>query len=728
MSDAVALAAQIIIPGVPMPLYYALGEEFQNAGIGDVATVPLAGRKENGWIVAIDTVENAELIISEQKQGAPEKTKAKKGQIPPNETKRKITLRKILKCQTAFPKKDFALFQWMSQYYGAPLADIIDGAIPKIQKQRKKVQTNQNADSEFVFPAPASLNDHQQHAVMYIEQQLKKSVFSPMLLFGVTGSGKTEVYINAILKTLALGKSALLIVPEIALTPQLLDHFASRLKTPVAVLHSQVGNSARWRAWQDILDGKTKVAIGARSAVFAPFENLGIIIVDEEHDSSFKQNNKIYYNGRDVAIMKAKLHGCPVVLGSATPSFESLFNAANNNYSLLELPSRASNNPLPEIELVNLGLIKSKNMPSENISPRLHELLQQTLDKKEQAIILYNRRGFASYLQCNSCARVIQCPNCSVTLTFHKKARRLMCHYCNHSETAAEYCEICRNPHSTKLESTSEKELRKADAEAGLLKERGGGTERVLEELENLFPTARIARMDRDTTQKKEACKDILASMRRREIDFLIGTQMIAKGHDLPNVTLVGIIDADIGLHFPDFRASEKTFQLITQAGGRAGRAMEPGRVVVQTRQPNHPTIVAVKTGRFKAFSRYELEYRKTLKYPPYNRLLRIVASGVNQQTVAEYIEAVRDVMNNFLKNNSAAASNNIDFQILGPAPAPIQKIDKLYRQHILFKSSSAKLISEIAGMLNNYRHNVRKNVKTTDLRLTIDVDPVDML
>ncbi|MDR2337443.1 MAG: primosomal protein N' [Deltaproteobacteria bacterium] len=825
-------AAEITIPGLPTTLYYALGEKFNQVQIGNEVTIKLGNRTERGWVISLLPLEQAEKKIKEQIKSKKNNSSRKKlvsgnsyrdsavhtsqigfwtitqNNIPEVRPRLAGTLKEILDCQSVMTQKDFVFFKWMSEYYGVPLADIIDNVIPKQQKLKPELKfsltsnalallqdTNQLAKFEkrspkqaevlkllfqqinaqaglcqlnknflasqrdqiksltkknlvkiqqvvnfeaelakcqgagFIFSAPPQINIHQQTALNYLNQQIEASIFSPTLLFGVTGSGKTEIYIQAILKALQLGKSVLVIVPEIALTPQILDHFKSRLGVPIVVLHSQVGPALRWASWQAILENKIQVAIGARSAIFAPFKNLGLIIVDEEHDSSYKQGNKIYYHGRDVAVMKAKFHDCPVILGSATPSFESLFNVTNNNYKLLELPERATLNPLPQIELVDLTTIRPADMPSTNISPRLNELITNALANQEQVILLYNRRGFASYLQCVSCGNVLQCPNCSVTLTFHKENNSQICHYCGYTVPAPTFCPLCRNPYTTKIELTSsletdaKKKLEKLESGFGLLKQCGGGTEKVTEELAKLFPQARIARLDKDAIIKKDTYRTILASMRRGEADILVGTQMIAKGHDLPNVTLVGIIDADLGLHFPDFRASEKNFQLITQASGRAGRSEKAGRVVIQTREPKHPTLVAIQKGNFKAFSRYELEYRKSLNYPPYGRLLRVIASSVEAQLAIEYITAVRNMIENYL------ASNKPDvFSILGPAPAPIQKIDKFYRWHILCKSHSAKLISQVAKLLHTYHNQTRKKLKDDNLRLTIDVDPMDML
>lgn len=549
-----------------------------------------------------------------------------------------------------------------------------------------------------------------------IFQSLEDERFAPMLLFGVTGSGKTEVYIRAIKKALALGKSALVVVPEIALTPQLVDRFASRIEEPLAVLHSKVGATERWSAWSALIEGKLRVAVGARSAIFAPLQNLGLIIVDEEHESSYKQSDGLRYNARDVAVMRAKFSDCPAVLGSATPSFETLLNAKRGRYQLLELPSRVSSRPMPSIEVVDMRQIKRSEMASENISPHLAKALKETFDKKAQAVILYNRRGFSSYLQCDSCGEVVSCPHCSVAFTYHKRRNSLLCHYCDLKVDVPERCQFCCNPKTTRRE-----EEHKASDTIGLLHHRGGGTERVAEEMQALFPEITIARMDRDTVGAKDSYRQILDSMRSGESDVLIGTQMIAKGHDLPGVTLVGIIDADVGLHLPDFRSSEKTFQLITQAAGRAGRGTEPGKVIVQTRQPNHPTIVATLTGRFMAFARFELDQRHGLNYPPWGRLLRVVISSPD---LDESYRAAHDTAAACQHYCEEYLNDETEYSLLGPSTAPLERLRGRFRWNILIKSNSQRFISQLAGSLNKWR----ATIPGDSIRIAVDVDPIDML
>lgn len=583
--------------------------------------------------------------------------------------------------------------------------------------------------SQSTCPTPTSpeapeLTEAQTQAVNALTTSMcsNKSQVNPFLLLGVTGSGKTEVYIRAVEHALSLGQSALVLVPEISLTPQLVACFRQRIYQPIAILHSQVSASERWSYWEAMRSGEVRVAIGARSAVFSPLDNLGLIIVDEEHETSYKQSDGVRYNARDVAIKRGKLENAVVVLGSATPSLESLFNVKKGRYSLIELPNRISKHPLPTIEVVNSSKVKRKDMPSQSISPVLYQAISQALQDDQQVVLLYNRRGFSSWLQCTSCQKVVECPNCSVSLTFHKQSNSLLCHSCGYKSTAPQVCDFCRDPKRVDLEQLDNESY-------GLLTHRGGGTEKVAEELAFLFPTAKIERMDRDTVSRKQASEQILDRMRSHQSDILVGTQMIAKGHDLPNVTLVGVIDADNGLHLPDFRANERVYQLITQAAGRAGRAHLQGRVIVQTFQPDHPTIVAVATGRFKAFARYQLEQRKALIYPPWGRLIRVVVSSEDRASAKQAIEILGSFLRDYIQKNFMP-NNELRVDLLGPAQAAYEKLCNRYRYHLLLRSKSIKPHLKLSQVLLEYKQFLTKQSTKSkqQVRISIDVDPHDML
>ncbi len=785
-----------------MPLSYSLKPEQSAVTVGDEVTVEIGRRRATGWVIEKISLEQAIADL-------PGRAKRKDSQLGFfSSSGSDQRLKPVKDSAPAFLAEQLELFQWMAEYYGVSLTEVIENALPRRAASRKilcalpssklfatleeeptlfeslirkaptqakllaylaecstptsikelstiaknplpalrsleqkglveisdtshqAVLTQSKDSSEGVFASerPAKLTDGQTAALKKVHAAIEADKFSPFLLFGVTGSGKTEVYLQAIEAVLAKSQSALIIVPEISLTPQFLDQFKARLNVPIALLHSQVGAGARWDAWQSLLDGSVRVAIGARSGIFAPLSNLGLIIVDEEHESSYKQSEGFRYHARDVAVMRAKFSNCPILLGSATPSLESLVNVQKKRYRVLELPERASPRAVPVPELIDVRRIKKKDMPSENITPALHTAIEETLAQKSQVVIMYNRRGFASYLQCETCSEVISCPDCSVPLTYHKSKHQLLCHYCGISKTPPSHCPECRNPHTSRVEldaSGKPLEREKVTDKIGALEHRGSGTEKVVDELHELFPQARIIRMDRDTVGTKGAYRSILSSMRSGEADILVGTQMIAKGHDLPGVTLVGVIDADVGLHLPDFRSSEKVYQLITQASGRAGRGAEAGRVLVQTREPEHPTLVATVSGRFKAFARYELEYREKLFYPPVGRLLRLLISSPDLGEANRGAEMVRTICREALKEITNKSEKSIEVSLLGPALAPYERLRGRHRLHILVKAPSAKIISQLAGALNAWKSSIKG---FEDLRLSVDVDPGDLL
>ncbi len=816
-TDVQQLAAQVVISGVPKPLAYQFSPDDLDVSVGSEVTVELGRRQAKGWVIRTLPLSDALSDLRIEKTVLPRGLPQRK-QLGFFADSPSTPLKQIRSSVPGFLPAQLRLFQWMAEYYGCDLVDVIETAVPRRQigrrpllceltdagrdrfasddewreqlKKRSKVQfqilerlaryetacplgeltaiakTARGAikkleekgllevfdessiahlfplserDSSDPYSIPPVLTPQQSGCVNRIAEMLDSGRFSPVLLQGVTGSGKTEVYLRAIQKVLDEGGSALVIVPEIALTPQLFDRFESRLSVPPVLLHSQVGPGARWRAWENMLAGRAQVVIGARSAVFAPLQKLRLVIVDEEHESSYKQSESLRYHARDVAMMRAKFENATIILGSATPSFETLINAKRGRYELLQLTERVSSRPMPMIDIVDMSKIKRRDMPSENLSPELFEAIRDTLERRGQVIILYNRRGFSTFLQCQTCSEVLTCPHCSVTMTYHRARNRVLCHYCNASSPPPKYCPRCRDPHSTKVE---EDIIEGAEGEAeamGLLVARGAGTEKVVDELAEHFPGARIVRLDRDTTTRKDSYRKILGSMRAGDADILVGTQMIAKGHDLPGVTLVGIIDADVGLHTPDFRSSERIYQLITQAAGRAGRGTEPGQVIVQTREPNHPTIVATVTGRFSAFARYELDFRKKLNYPPWGRLLRVIVSSPDQQDAFHGATAAKAALSEIIRAIATEASTDEDdnqleepvsipsdhASILGPAPAALERLRGRYRWHMLVKSPSSRIISHLAGRLAVWRDTQKQ---FEDLRVAIDVDPYDML
>ncbi|HEY1170914.1 MAG TPA: primosomal protein N' [Verrucomicrobiae bacterium] len=521
------------------------------------------------------------------------------------------------------------------------------------------------------------------------------------LLHGVTGSGKTEVYLQALAHTLEQGKGAIVLVPEISLTPQTVERFKARFssgkcQTLVAVLHSHLSSGERHDEWHKIRQGRARIVIGARSAIFAPVDPLGLIIVDEEHEYSYKQEEAPRYHARDVAVYRGQMEGAVVVLGSATPSMESYYNVKRGKYQLLEMPTRADDKKMPIVRVIDMRSEAKKEKGIPIFSNRLKEAMHQRLEKKEQTILFLNRRGYSSSLQCPKCGYVAQCPHCSVSLTYHRRAQELRCHICGHFAPAPARCpnNECRDP---------------AIRYAGL------GTEKVEETLGKLFPNASIRRMDSDTLKRKEDYRTILGEFRRGKIDILVGTQMIAKGLHFPNVTLVGIIYADLGLHLADFRAGERTFQLLTQVSGRAGRGDVEGEVVVQAFTPFHPAIQYARRHDYIGFYEQEIEFREQLKYPPLSRVALLTMKGRNEDKVQFSADHLRKQLETKFKGWS-------DLVIAGPAPAPLARAETFYRYQIMLRTKAmSKLSKMLAEMLENQEW-------PDDITVAVDIDPVDLI
>ena len=517
------------------------------------------------------------------------------------------------------------------------------------------------------------------------------------LLHGVTGSGKTEVYLQAIARALERGLGAIVLVPEISLTPQTVERFKARfgsgpLQTLVAVLHSHLSAGERHDEWHKIRQGRARIVIGARSAIFAPVEPLGLVIVDEEHEHTYKQEEAPRYHARDVAVVRGRMEGAVVVLGSATPSLESYYNCLHGKYTLLELPERVDNQKMPRVRIIDMRQAMRKGgVPI--FSPQLREAIAQRLERSEQTILFLNRRGYSTSLQCPQCGYVAECPNCSVALTFHRPETQLRCHICGHAESAPAICPNakCRNP---------------------AIRYSGLGTQKVEETLAKLFPDARVVRMDSDALKRKEDYRRILGDFRTGKIDVLVGTQMIAKGLHFPNVTLVGIIHADLTLHQPDFRASERTFQLLTQVAGRAGRGDVEGEVFVQAFTPFHPAIQYARRHDFPNFYEQEMEFREQLKYPPLSRVAVLTVRGRNEEKVEFCAEHLRRALDRGL----AAVK---DLIISGPAPAPLLKAETFYRHQIMLRTRRMPSLSRsLAQILQSF-------TPPEDVQVTVDIDPV---
>jgi primosomal protein N' (replication factor Y) len=543
---------------------------------------------------------------------------------------------------------------------------------------------------------------------------------STFLLHGVTGSGKTEIYLQALAHALEQGKGAIVLVPEISLTPQTVERFKARfssgkLQTLVAVLHSHLSTGERHDEWHKIRQGRARIVIGARSAIFAPVEPLGLIIVDEEHEHTYKQEEAPRYHARDVAIMRGQMEGAVVVLGSATPSLESYYNCKKGKYALLELPERVDNQKMPHVRVVDMRQAAYKEKGPPIFSPQLKEAITQRLERGEQTILFLNRRGYSTALQCPKCGYVAQCPNCSLALTYHRIEQKLSCHICGHNEKVPSVCPNpkCKNP---------------------AIRYAGTGTQKVEELLGKLFPTARVRRMDADTMKRKDDYRKTLGDFRAGKTDILVGTQMIAKGLHFPNVTLVGIIYADLALHQPDFRAGERTFQLLTQVAGRAGRGDVEGEVFVQAFAPFHPAIQYARRHDFTGFYEQEMEFREQLKYPPLSRIALLTLKGRNEDKVKFSAEHLRKVLGSAVHSpQSTAGTANAkpdcgpkiadfrDLIIAGPAPAPLLRAEQFYRYQIMLRTRAMSKLSQALAKI------IGTLALPDDVTLAVDIDPVNL-
>jgi primosomal protein N' (replication factor Y) len=564
--------------------------------------------------------------------------------------------------------------------------------------------TGAQFETEEILPGKIpKLNADQQLLVERLERALDDleagaQPTSPHLLHGVTGSGKTEVYLRALARTLESGKSGLVLVPEIALTPQTVERFRSRFDhagkagAGVAVLHSHLTDAERREEWMRLQRGDARIAIGARSAVFAPLRNLGIIIVDEEHENTYKQEETPRYHARDVAVMRGRIEGALVILGSATPSVESFQNVQCGKYTLLELPRRADGQLMPLIRVVDLRLQGKRAKSEGGLSAPLQMAMTKRLEAGQQTILFLNRRGYSTSLLCEQCGHVCRCPNCSLSLTLHRAENRLACHLCGHGSKPPERCPECRDQG---------------------IQHSGIGTQRVEETIRQLFPKARLARMDADTMSRRGSYAEVLGKFRARQIDILLGTQMIAKGLDFPNVTLVGIINADIGLHSPDFRAGERTFQLLTQVAGRAGRGDTEGEVIVQTFSPASPSIQHARHHDYAGFFEQEISFREAFRHPPFTRMVLLQVRGVSLEQTTSCAELVA-------KSFRAKATSSVE--VSEAAAAPLERAHGQYRYHVALKSQSGsvlgKLVREVSMCLK-----LPKGVI-----MTVDVDPYSLM
>jgi primosomal protein N' (replication factor Y) len=539
------------------------------------------------------------------------------------------------------------------------------------------------------------LTEAQNEALRTIEQAISKHHFASFLVHGITGSGKTEVYIRSMESALASGRGAMMLVPEIALTPILSRRLRAHFGDQIAIFHSSLSRGERFDEWSRLRTGEARVVLGTRSAIFAPVQNPGVIIIDEEQDASYRQEESPFYNARDTAIVRAQKEAATVVLGSATPSLESFHNAQTGKYQYLSLPERIAQRSLAAAELIDMRAVFARHKKPVVFSDELIEALEKTNARHEQSIILINRRGYSSFILCRSCGESIMCPNCEVTLTYHRADRTLVCHYCNHYERAPTQCPACASKYIYYV---------------------GEGTEQIEEMLRKRFPDLRIGRIDRDTKSRRHQFAETLLSFGKGELDMLVGTQMLAKGHDFPNVTLVGVVSVDAGLALPDFRAAERTFQLITQVAGRAGRGDLPGRVLIQTYHPHHYALRHATAQDYRGFYDEEIRHRRNHGYPPFVALAMLLSRHKQAERATETAQTVKQAL--------LAADEARACRVLGPAPAPLARLRGEYRVQLLVKSRSRKQMRAVIDRAFDFLEKGAQDLRSVSL----EIDPVSMM
>jgi primosomal protein N' (replication factor Y) len=584
----------------------------------------------------------------------------------------------------------------------AALAEAFDAALVRALAERGFVEIHERAAPGDVFgEAPEAdtrveLTADQQAALAPIGAAVRARKHETFLLHGVTGSGKTEVYLRAVGEALRLGRQALVLVPEITLTHQIVARLRARFGDALAVLHSGLRPAERLEQWQRLREGHTPIAVGARSALFAPLEDLGVILIDEEHDGAYKNEEGFRYHARRLAARRAERAGCPLVLGSATPALETRYAADQGALRRLSLPRRIGGRPLPAVEIVDLGVERASAPRGRKLvlSRTLRKAIHETLADGGQSILFLNRRGFSTRVLCFDCGHAEHCPHCDIALVYHAGARELRCHYCDHACPPPDACRGCGAPETALL---------------------GLGTERLEEEVRAVFPEARIARLDRDVAARRGYTQGVLAALRARKLDILIGTQMVAKGHDFPGVRLVGVVAADVGLHMPDFRAAERTFQLLTQVAGRAGRDTSPGRVVIQTFVPGHYAIEPVREHDYERFFAAELAQRAALGLPPLRRLVQVLCASEDEEAARRAAEALA-------KHADDAAQGAEDYTRMGPAPAPLTKLRGRFRWQLLVAAGDETLRTTAAALADAARRCER------GVLASVDVDPQSML
>ncbi len=667
-APAVSTVAMLVdvavpVPGLPVLTYRALDATIVH--LGTRVIVPLGRRTTLGVVVALNATSHVPAVKD---------------------------VIQVYDDDLSLSAELLTLGQWMADYYQCTWGEALNVMWPPLLISARRAKVNTVAASEAVVrDAPPVLMPQQVEALLALRDALDQKAYTAFLIHGVTGSGKTEVYLQAIEHALAQGRGAILLVPEIALTPQTCQRVTARFGSQVVLWHSKLSGGERAEAWRRLKNGEARIALGARSAVFAPVQDLGLLVVDEESEPSYKQDDAPRYHARDVAAVRARAAQAVLVLGSATPSVESYYNAQEGRYRLLTLPARVDHKALPEVRMIDMTEVMRMEGKLPLFSAALIDELAACLKRNEQGILFLNRRGFAPVVMCPACRHVITCPDCSTSMVYHQQGNQLRCHTCDRRIPAAPACPKCG---------------------AACVRLTGAGTQRVEEELQKFFPKARLLRLDMDTTRTRGSLEKALGEFGRQEADILIGTQMVAKGMDFPNVTLVGIVSADTALHFPDFRSQERTFQLLVQVAGRAGRGGKPGLVLVQTMNAEHPIMDLARRQDYVDFFTQEIALRRDLGYPPFARLASLVCRSTQPQRALKHAQFLVKCM------QRAADAETL---ILGPAPAPKSRVAKEERFLVLVKSPS------VAKRARVLRTALAQKVPS-GVKVIADIDPLDLL
>ncbi len=679
------MQAEILFPINAEAFTYLIPEELESKiKTGSRVLAPFKRGKKVGIVIGI----NEDTNMSVGARRGLSLNKRATHRIAPTKGAKEIILKPIeavLDEGPFLPENLLNLIKWTGQYYMSTSGLALKNAVPSAFFTGKKAGKSRITYDEEIKEAKALDLTNEQVSALSEINSADKGVF---LLHGVTGSGKTEIYIRAI-KSLPESKEAIVLVPEIAITSQMIDRFRSNFGEAVVFFHSGLSVGERITQWQKIRNGEVRIVIGVRSAVFAPFTNLGLIIIDEEQEASYKQFEGLRYNARDVALARAQLEKIKIILGSATPSMEAFYAAQKEKFKYIELKYRIEKRPLPDVEIIDMTKVDKETF---SLSKKLLDALKKNISDGYQSLIMLNRRGYSPFFICADCGHSHKCPACSITLIYHKDTNTLNCHYCGSFLNPTELCPNCKG---TRIKCL------------------GTGTQRVEEEIRSLIPELAFERMDRDTTQKKLSHYRIIKQMEEKKIDVLLGTQMVAKGHDFPDVTLSAVISADIALNMPDFRSSERAFQLFTQLAGRSGRGDVPGRAYIQTYEAEHSVFDYVRNHDYKKFYEREIELRKELSYPPFGKLLRIIFSFKTKDDANKIVKVI---------SNRIKKINHSGIEILGPAPAPIEKIRSLWRWHIILKGKNAKALRQTANVI------LEKIKDVKEIRIDVDVDPINML